>query len=65
MKYLVRFGSLSDSKVVELNDDELKYAKECGYQVAPMNNDRDCDCTDVCTYGLCPCCMKAETECNC
>ena len=35
MKYLVRFGSLSDSKVVELNDDELKYAKECGYQVAP------------------------------
>ena len=64
-KYLIRFGSNSKSEVVELDNDGLKFAKEAGYQIAAMDDDKDCDCTDVCTYGLCPCCMRAETECNC
>ena len=35
-KYLVRFGSNSQSEIVELDDDGLRFAKEAGYQVGDV-----------------------------
>tara|TARA_Y100000310_G_C19945823_1_gene474651 strand:- start:137 stop:292 length:156 start_codon:yes stop_codon:yes gene_type:complete len=37
-KYLIRLGLMSKSEVVELDDDGVKFAKDCGYQVAPMDD---------------------------
>ena len=47
MKYLVRFGIQSKAKVVDLNDDGVRFAKEAGYQIAPLEQKMDELITDT------------------